>query len=731
MIACLHRLACALLLLLAATARAAPSGQVLAFAYAPPYTMSPRADKAVMPLPVTLAAGRDPRSLCVEKIGVRFKGMVDARFSEPFNVERSLGMNTQEGPVVTVTVKAMSTLAPGNYELRLRVIECGAGKPENILETHVVTITRPGITLAPTGKIVIDRWLPYPWADTTEHVNPSSLRLRPQDPTTPVDLAGIQVEPSIFSLAENGANVGSWASTPPQKACTGPAFDIALRPTAFPIGLATGQLHVRGADLAAPLAIELSVRTRLLPRWIVITVVLGVIVGLLLRVYLQHRVDLARARQPALEKLHRYNYMLAQIPDAGFQDKVKPLLDKLLEAIDADDPKALTEAATAADSTVHTAREQLNTDLKAASEAIDRFRNTFDIRSPLPDALRAACTEALAAADDCAALLVPPNPTAAQKERDRREGNMVESLDGIHATLGNALERVLAPLGLLAPFLTEPARGRLIEKIQAVQASGQAIAAPTDLASASVMLAAAARLVREVRALLDWSAHVLESDAPELDKLIKTRIPGKALESERADLTRRWQAMVVALHAHVQLDDTLAAPTWESDARLLRAAGRGLLERLAATRSDLAGDAGISFREAIDAGTWQRALERLKPADMSLGGPVLTTAAPALPPEPQPAVIVYGRHVSRPPGIDALSPLAIEQAAQRNRRQLVLSQALMSVLVALLLAWASFAFYENKFSGTWAELLGLFFLGFSADLSADKLASTVDFMLPK
>lgn len=732
MIAVLRRLLGSLFLLLCATARAAPAEPVLAFAYPPPYTMALTAARAVMPLPVTLAAGKDPRALCVEKIGVQFKGRLDASFSAPFGVERSLGMTTQEGPVVAITVDSVAALAPGNYELRLRVADCVAGKSGKTLETHVVTLVRPGITLEQTGKLVIDRWLPHPWANTTGHANPSYLRLRPQDPTMSLDPTGLQVEPSIFSLANGGANVGSWTIMPPRKAPAGAAFDIALRPTGFPIGLATGQLHVRGADLAAALPIEVSVHTRLLPRWIIFAVVLGVAAGLLLRVHLQHKVDLAQARQPALEKLHRYREELDRIPDTAFQAKVKPLLDHLLQAIEADDPQAVTEAAAAAQNGANAAREQLNIDLKAASEAIDRFRNTFDVRSPLPSALRAACSEAVAQADACARLLQPPNPAAAQAGLAGHERHLVEHMAALLATLGNALERVLTPLGALAPFLADAARARLAEKIKVPEATLQAIDTPHDLASAGGMLAAVARLMRELRALLDWSAQVLETDGPALDELIKTRARGTALEAERVALVQQWRAMAASLRAQAQLEDCLAPPAWGDAAAALLAAGRTLLGRLATSRTDLAGDEGIRFRQAIDEGAWHRALTALKPANPVMHGTAQTAAA-QLPPEPAPALagIVYGRYLSRPPGIDALSPLTIAQAAHRNRRQLAISQASMSVIVALLLAWASFAFYENSFSGTWAELLGLFFFGFSADLSADKLASTVDIKLPK
>jgi hypothetical protein len=77
------------------------------------------------------------------------------------------------------------------------------------------------------------------------------------------------------------------------------------------------------------------------------------------------------------------------------------------------------------------------------------------------------------------------------------------------------------------------------------------------------------------------------------------------------------------------------------------------------------------------------------------------------------------------PQVGAFTQPAIAAAKLRNKSQLARAEGMQSLVVAFLLASTSFAFFEEKFIGTWGELLALFFWGFSADLSVDKLAEKV------
>lgn len=716
------RAARALALLFAILPGLATAG-TLTLAYAPPYTMAATDDNADMPLPLTLGGGMVAAAVCVEKIGVQFPNVIDAGIAEHFNVLQSLVTDQNPVPALRIAVKKVATLLPGVYQLSLRLYDCSDGKRGKDLESFSVPITRPGVKLEPQSKITIDRWLTFPWADDAYRVRPAQLTFHPQEDTKTSRIQALKVEPSNFTTGGISTNVGNWIVAGPVAAAAGESFNIALAPKAFPVGTASGQITLRSNDLQAPLRFDVDVRTRLGSPWIVAMVVLGVLAGWWLRTVLQRRINLATARQPALDKLRSFESELNGIPDTTFRKAVEAPVNALLAAINADDPQAINAALPKAINDVDTARTQLNLKLAEATTSINAFRSIFDINARLPAKFSAVRDDAMRAASHCATLLFPPNPTAAISELGETQRRVLEGLADAQTALKGELSVLLDELATLSPLLADAERNRLTDKINAVQVSAAAIVMAVDLTSASSLLTGTAQLGRDVRALLEWSGHALEFSAPKLDELIESRATDKALDTERADLKSQILALAAQVRAQAQLDDIFVVPEWSPAASSALATGRALLRHLAMSRPDLAGDAGAEFLKNIDDGNWHTALTKLMPKSQTLNQ---GAAPPVLADLTAGSAGATGRAaVLHPIQVAAFTEPAIAAATDRNKSQLLRAEGMMSVVVAILLAWASFAYFEDKFIGTWSELLALFFWGFSADLSADKLAEKV------
>lgn len=700
----------------------------LTLVYSAPYTMSATGGLAQMPLPVSVSSGTDPANVCVEKIGVQFPNMIDSAISDHFDVQKFLVTDKDRVPALRISVKDASTLVPGVYQLSLGLYQCQGGKRGPNLDTFAVPLTRPGVKLEPQGKVVIDRWLSTPWTDQAYRVTPEQIGFRPQADWKSSPLNALHVEPSPFTTGGIGTNVGQWDVGSPVKAAAGDSFHITLKPKAFPIGTASGQITLRSNDLQEPLHFDVDVRTRLASGWIVFVVILGVLAGWLLRVVLQRKIDLATARRPALDQLQRYQSMLAGIPDVTFAEAVAAPLKDLLDAVDLGDAAAITTAESKAKEKVEAARVQLNTKLEAAAAAIDAFRNTFDVNARLPAKFAALRDDAISAAKHCAAMLSPPNPTAATSALGEKQRRVLEGLADARTTLKDQLAFLLEQLALLSPFLEDAERHRLEEKITAIQGSAAAIGAATDLAGAGSLLLGVAQLGRDLGALLEWSARALEFNAPLLGGLIEARTdrnaPGtaQALDAARADLQARMLALAAQVRAQAQLEDIFVAPTWSDAAKVALAAGERALECLAKNRTELPETAASAFRQKIADGNWHAALLGLDPANPRLGGEAPAVLADLVAGS---ADIAAANTALAAPQVGAFTQPAIAAAKLRNTWQLARAEGMMSIAVAALLGFTSFAVFEDKFIGTWGELLALFFWGFSADLSADKLAEKV------
>jgi hypothetical protein len=216
----------------------------------------------------------------------------------------------------------------------------------------------------------------------------------------------------------------------------------------------------------------------------------------------------------------------------------------------------------------------------------------------------------------------------------------------------------------------------------------------------------------------------LRKDCLEIDARIERRIASRdMLTAERQAMLNAAQAVANALATASSQPDAFAAVpdlpalgkrAADASATLIRklALGHGKLDEPVRQRIEMALEARRFF-DAIDA-------VPIPPPSAQMSALQADTGRPLVPPATLLRPLVAGMTPLKvdaaavPPVVD-LAVLELWQA--RTARQLVCAKALQTAVVAIVMLGASYAFYEDRFLGTPTELLGLFFWGFTSDVS--------------
>lgn len=742
---CAKALGLLALILLSTQGSAAPDP--LRILYAPPHVIRAAGADAELTLPVAIIAGTPPSGTCLQKAGVRPENGSDTHLIERFVLAPHLIERPHTAPAISLTIKDVATLAAGKYELMVYAFDCDAVVPAKSAEPFVIALIRPAAKLEQPGRIVIERWMSSPWADTAERVWPASIALIPASTSGATGIRGLTAQPATFTTGDNNTPVGKVMAQLPASVAHGAPVNVAFSLLQFPVGSANGYLTLHSPDLAEPLRLDLEIRSRLAPYWIIVVVVAGIVLGWATRVWLQRKIELAQARQPALEWVQALRLECDKIPDPEFRRVVGAQIAAVETGLSKVAPADVTSALSKAAPVVDTAREDLQTRLATVDKQIREFLDGCDVALPLPEALNTARSKALAAGAAAADLLASFNATAAETALETARRRLAEQLPQVVHGLRERVQELGTALSPLKHVINGGTAEQLDNKIANAHTSVQVL----DPADTYKLLRDTAQVVHLVRELLLWSAGTLENAADTFYALVHGRQNKKdILAAERAAFREQLHAYAGAIRTQAQREDPVTTPGWKPAKEVWTAAGADLLEALALARiasgqkpEDLA-----AFRKAVHSGNWVAGLEELARGWDVLGGSVPARAGSAgfggldapferrvqtLSPLAHTALSTGRQSAQGSPQVSFPDRSPHGLSPQRNFFQLALSEAAMSVIVAVLLAWASFAFYEEKFIGTWGELLALFLWGFSADLSAQKLTEKIQTsnMLPK
>lgn len=664
-------------------------------------------------LPVTLGDKRTADQVCVERIGVRAQGLVDESVAGQFVVEPRLGADARAAPTLTVVVKQPAQLPPGSYELALRTIDCRSKSARPAPEALSLTLTRPAAKLEPLGKVTVDQWLAAPWSSRASERVPDRIRLRVSAESRGVPVGTLRADASPFTSAGTSVQVGAWKlDVAPSQASAGEFVEIVLAPSGFPVGTASGRLELSGRDLqTSPHGIEVELRTRLVAGWIPAVVGLGALLGFLLRVKLQQVIDLAKARKPGFDELTRVRTELEAVADREFRARVRPKLLDIERALARNDPAAISAALTTARTTLEAARSVLTESLKHEAARIDTLRGEFGSEAPLPAAVKRVCETAMQRAAAAADAVRRSDAALAKRLLDAGDREVREALVGARSAAQADLGGLLQAFGELSPLLSRAQRERLDDEIGRRRAAIDEARTPDDIAG----------LGHHLREMMIWLARALRADAERAvrDARLRVNTPSD-LDTVGQAFVTACEALASQVDAQRHQDHGFAPVAWGPATQRATDSMRALLAQVvrllhAETRKSLPADLlDLPLDDAL--------------SKIPLDNPTFGARRDRSPEEPVPAGTDppgQAGHEPQPVPEVGMSIGAIEAAQQRNFLTLACAEAAMALGTILLLAIVCFAFYAERFLGTWPELLGLFFVGFSADLSADKLIAKV------
>ncbi|WP_437981397.1 hypothetical protein [Sorangium sp. So ce117] len=667
--------------------------------------------------PFTPADGVDPSALTAHVTRVLVGQRPDLQRIQVFLV--SAKVLPEAGPTILVKIQKPELVAkPASYELGL--VLKGKARDSEVTQTVSLKLVHPAAQLRLPPTLVISRsqlpLLDLSWGDypSTLELTEISQRSRLSGVTLrQVDEPLHQGEPVHGRVQRQTiAAIGAGWTEPAPIALSG----------SFPMGTTKGRLEVSAPQLEAPVLFDYEVRARAPTILVPLVFLAGVGLGQLLRGRLLKREEkLARELRASdiRDKLKRLAQRSERDAKVALQQQLQALDDAGgdEEKLDAEIVKAdkLLEATRLARAE---ARQKLLQKLAREAAVLDRGWMLSPVMelAPVADALAEA--QRRAAEDD---LVEARN---AERRAEEATYALARSARDWAGKLVIRLEEI--------ERLFQPARSTFSAMIQAVRSSCAAVKAePGSVALEPLLTAAhaandaalqlAQQLDRALSALADEAASAARPEqADRIRVSIKPAIPSAdRADAERAlghlgeDAERMLGHLTTALRAlnkevRAAVDELLPPESTGQDEVKQHLQARRYPEalKLAAQLAQAVEPEDISSFESFSA-----------PAS---GGvqPMEESPTPLRGPRPSPS---GGTHLIVVSNGD---PATRERAALE--RQLRGTQAIRTWATAAVLALFTWALYHLEFIGTTRELLTLFGLGFTSDLTAARLSAAFE-----
>lgn len=655
--------------------------------------------------PYTPADGVDPKTLSATLTRVHVGQRPDVQRVGAFYVE--VKVLAGEGPAIIATIQKPDLVAqPATYELE--VVLKGTVKGAEVTQPVTVKLVHPAARLRQVPALVITRdrlpvfdhaWNDYPHeielAETSRRSRLTGVTLRQLD--TPLH-NGEPVQAGVRRQPVAAISAGSAATVP-----------IALEGS-FPIGTTKGRLEVSAPQLDAPMQIEYEVRARVPTLAIPFVFLAGVAMGQLIRGRWLKKQERTARKLRAMDIRDRLERLAkrSEADDAA-------ALQQQIEALDqakGDDAKLDGEivGAEALLASTLAARAKAQQDLL---KKLARDMAVLDKGWVLPPVMvLPPVADALGVAQHRAAQGDLVGARKAEREAEQKIYDIAHAARRWAGTLDDRLPEV--------EELFQPAPVSLSATVEAARASCAAIdVEPVSIALEPLLLAAhrandaGLELAEQIRRKLSKLAADAVSAVPEHAAGIRTAanlaIPG-------ADQNDAERVLGHVVEAFGTLD------------KELRAIVSKILPEGFTIPDEL--EQHLEARRYSDALRMaQDAVKTREPEDISsLDGPEEPLAAgvkpsdesPARPRGPQPVAtgITNTFFISAGAGEEG-GRAALE-------RQYRGTEAIRTWAACGLLAAITWALYDSTFIGTTSELLTLFGLGFSSDLSADAVAAAFD-----
>jgi hypothetical protein len=663
---------------------------------------------------VALEARVKPKEVRIELRGVRYDKLVDERITGLFSVDPSVDRGEGRAPAVLVKVASVVSLRPGEYQLALGAKHA----PSGAAEQFGVKIERPGVQLAPPGKVSLDLLYHFPlpgWPDSS--VYPEKLRFTPTPESKFARIAKADLFVGPFKNTQGASTGGTLEASPKTPVAVGEPLLVTVTLKGFPAGLSTGSIEIRGPDLKTPQSMEVEVRARYSSMWVVVLILAGLGLGYLLRIALQQRVELARARSGSVSVVEALESRLKQTPDEVFSSKVKAALAEVRGVLDGRDPKAIDEKAKAANAVLEQATTELQTRLNATHERLKTLRSVVDWDGDLPRELVELLRRSSEVGTRLAEQLAGLDETRARRGLETLERAVTSGVRSAIATWRAALSHKPRDLENLRFVLDKATTEALTAAIARLRGKLDAVTSPGDFAQVAPVLASMRDAGATMRELLISLSESVARDVDAFQSEVASRDggPHPAL-TELAKQASELQNQLTAAADYVDL----AKPIYEdATRRALMAAFEKVFDDVLAKPAGLLGAIERATFDGARAGQrYFEAVRILPPGATRLKQ--TTEAVPSAPP-PAPERETRGGEVSAAEPAPRLAVESLDTLRARTFRELAVAERNQSAIAAVIISVVGYAIFADKFVGTLTDVVTIFMWGFTLDVSVSKL----------
>jgi hypothetical protein len=669
------------------------------------YTLPAAGASTTLRIPVRRSATVDWQSVRVVVTDVNNGGRSEGWMMDAAGKLDKSPANAAGGPALLLPVAPDAFREAGTY---LVEVEATAGRQTQRLQLR---FTRPAaqVTAAP---IQLRRSVGFgrsvgAWAD--------SVLVRETSGTASI----VQLTPRPPLFAVPGGATLRFSSAPVRIAAGGTTRIPFQVDGQLPLGITTGTMQLASPQMSAPVDVPVTIRTQR-PEWTLFAAIaLGLVVGWLARNYLVRSIERGRLRLQADDVLVQMDEHRTAHADADFRTQVDALADPLHHARDRGSPAALTAAITTADTGLRTALEGLAARLAAARDRAAALARLVRTEWDLPSPAAAAFHRARAAVAAAEADLARHDAAGAGRRLTGAEDTLKTAIGDVVAKWPLQAANTLDELAELPPGLKEGAA----TWIEALRTDVGQVVQPEadDLETLRPMLGvihrARTREAQLAAALAEWVGAM---GARVIDALQDGTPDAAALAAFRAEL-QAFDRAATGPDRNPDPDQALQAlalhglPAVEEAFRTVIA-----VHAPAAAASEV--KTLLDERRYVEAAT--RAAVSVEGSVLNEDGEAPGDAAPETDGAEVPDVAAPATPAA---GGVPLPTIGVPQRVRLHRVrvwwQLLLDQALLSLIVAAAIALTGYYLYAADFVGTGRELLTIFLWAFGLDVGIETLVA--------
>jgi hypothetical protein len=672
----------------------------------------------------TRAAGPALRGLEFKLFEVQYKESRSPELLSRFVVQREPATSTH-GAALVINVPARDEeLLPGNYVLTVQVLP-QKGKPQSL----VFTLAKPAPVLSASSTVLVERTAK--WWDEPRIV---TGKVRLTEDSRAANLTGLtfaaDLEPKAGTPLPSGKLV---VCAELARLLAGESVECEVSLSGdFPYGTHTGKIAVRSPQLAAPVAMNVTVLSRQDPRWLIVLALLGALLGYLVRTYFKRRKELAEAEITASLARQKLGISAERIEDPEVRKKLQAEIDKLESAVAGRRAAQIVTAAGNALTALQTIEKDFNDERSKFEPEVKKVDALLAKSFVLPSSVQRAFAPVAARGAELVSAfrrnsLVEANECLQRLNRENLLAVVVRSI-----AWRQSLVEYLAVLDQPSAPLRDAARNRLHAAVEAVRGLLPANPLPTaaDISSTDSELELTHRAFHGGKKIAaDWADGLSDflSQAQELLAKVTATHPSA------------WQTVEAATRG---LQENLRAPLDEQldqRATAAREQLRALALEWKRSLMNFVPDAQrASLGQLVDAGNWDSAVAAAataikppQPVDKiaASAAAVINESFDAGRELQAPGVFGSTELEQRPEiGRSGLRPFLLT-GTESERGRLRLESYWLEIgqtgIVAALFIFGVYAMNYDTWIGTLKDMFTIFALAFATDLTADGALSAL------